>query len=99
MNTPPSADNLAERTANDSVPAPAQTRRPPEIVLSVSEPEVPAAVTASKQPPFALRWLSYLLVIPLVGLATAGFGCISLLCGLWDKSGRQQYFIARLWAR
>jgi 1-acyl-sn-glycerol-3-phosphate acyltransferase len=53
----------------------------------------------SKQPPFALRWLSYLLAIPLIGLSTTVFGCISLLCGLWDKSGRQQHAIARLWAR
>ena len=53
----------------------------------------------SKRPPFVLRWLSYLLLVPLIGLATAGFGCISLLCGLWDKSGRQQHAIARLWAR
>jgi 1-acyl-sn-glycerol-3-phosphate acyltransferase len=54
---------------------------------------------SSKQPPFALRWLSYLLLVPLVGLATTGFGCISLLCGLWDKSGRQQHAIARVWAQ
>ncbi|MBB5327230.1 lysophospholipid acyltransferase family protein [Tunturiibacter gelidoferens] len=53
----------------------------------------------SKQPPFLLRWLSYLVAIPLVALATAGFGCISLLAGLWDKSGRQQHAIAHLWAR
>jgi 1-acyl-sn-glycerol-3-phosphate acyltransferase len=54
---------------------------------------------ASPCPSFALRWLSYLLLVPLVGLATVGFGCISLLCGLWDKSGRQQHAIARAWAR
>ncbi|HEX4578345.1 MAG TPA: lysophospholipid acyltransferase family protein [Edaphobacter sp.] len=66
--------------------------------MSVSEPEVPS-LHASKKPPFALRWLSYLLLVPLVGLATAGFGCISLICGLWDKSGRQQHAIAHLWAR
>jgi 1-acyl-sn-glycerol-3-phosphate acyltransferase len=53
----------------------------------------------SKQPPFALRLLSYLVLVPLVGLATAAFGCVSLLCGLWDKSGRQQHAIAHLWAR
>jgi len=53
----------------------------------------------SKKPPFALRWLSYLLLIPLVGLATGGFGCVSLLVGLWDKSGRLQHAIASLWAR
>ena len=54
---------------------------------------------SSKKPPFALRWLSYLLLVPLVGLATTVFGCISLLAGLWDKSGRQQHAIAHLWAR
>jgi 1-acyl-sn-glycerol-3-phosphate acyltransferase len=58
-----------------------------------------AAKFAPKQPPVALRWLSYLLLVPLVGLATAAFGCVSLVCGLWDKSGRQQHFIAHLWAR
>jgi 1-acyl-sn-glycerol-3-phosphate acyltransferase len=85
---------------------PSQQSNPPakgsnieEGVLSVSEPDTPASLTHSKKPPFALRWLSYLLLVPLIGLATAGFGCISLLCGLWDKSGRQQHFIAHLWAR
>jgi 1-acyl-sn-glycerol-3-phosphate acyltransferase len=65
-----------------------------------STPELPLMQSPSNlDPPFHLRWLSYLLVYPLVGLATAGFGCISLLCGLWDKSGRQQHAIARLWAQ
>jgi 1-acyl-sn-glycerol-3-phosphate acyltransferase len=50
----------------------------------------------AKQP---IRWLTYLLLLPLVALATTFFGCISLICGLWDKSGRQQHAIARLWAR
>src|ERR1700761_1707007 len=52
-----------------------------------------------KQPKPPLRWLTYLLLLPLIALATAFFGCISLICGLWDKSGRQQHFIAQLWAR
>ena len=65
----------------------------------VAPVETPLAAPISRQPPFALRWLSYLLLVPLVGLATAGFGCISLLCGLWDKTGRQQHAIAHLWAR
>jgi len=30
--------------------------------------------------------------------ATAGFGTISLVCGLWDRSGRQQHLVARAWA-
>ena len=46
----------------------------------------------------AIRWFTYLFVYPSVALATAGFGCLSLLCGLWDRSGRQQHAIARLWA-
>jgi 1-acyl-sn-glycerol-3-phosphate acyltransferase len=46
-----------------------------------------------------IRWLTYLLLLPLVALATTFFGCISLVCGLWDKSGRQQHFIAHTWAR
>jgi 1-acyl-sn-glycerol-3-phosphate acyltransferase len=53
----------------------------------------------SKRPPVALRWLSYLLLIPLIGVATVVFGCISLIAGLWDKTGRQQHAIAHLWAR
>jgi 1-acyl-sn-glycerol-3-phosphate acyltransferase len=36
--------------------------------------------------------------MPLIAASTAFFGCISLLCGLWDTSGRQQHAIARLWA-
>jgi 1-acyl-sn-glycerol-3-phosphate acyltransferase len=46
-----------------------------------------------------LRWLTYLLLLPLIALSTTFFGCISLLCGLWDKSGSQQHFIAHIWAR
>jgi 1-acyl-sn-glycerol-3-phosphate acyltransferase len=65
----------------------------PEPAVSSHEPP------PSKKPPFALRWLSYLLLVPLVGLATGFFGSISLACGLWDKSGSQQHLMARLWAR
>ncbi len=65
-----------------------------------STPDQPLAQSPTNlDPPFHLRWLSYLLVYPLVGVATAAFGCISLLCGLWDRSGRQQHAIARLWAQ
>jgi 1-acyl-sn-glycerol-3-phosphate acyltransferase len=31
--------------------------------------------------------------------STTFFGCISLLCGLWDSSGRQQHAIASIWGR
>jgi 1-acyl-sn-glycerol-3-phosphate acyltransferase len=72
-----------------------EARRRGETRSSPSNSEPPL----SKKPPFVLRWLSYLLFVPLVGVATAAFGCVSLLCGLWDKSGSQQHAIARVWAR
>ena len=45
-----------------------------------------------------LRWVTYLLLMPLIAVATILFGCISLVCGLWDISGRQQHAVARAWA-
>jgi 1-acyl-sn-glycerol-3-phosphate acyltransferase len=95
MNDSPAAGDLTQQADKGIAP----TKPNAEGVLSVSEPDIPASVTHSKKPPFALRWLSYLLLVPLVGVATGFYGSISLLCGLWDKSGRQQHFIARLWAR
>lgn len=59
----------------------------------------PAAVNASPQPPVVLRWISYLLLFPLIALVTASFGSVSLVFGLWDKTGRQQHWFARQWAR
>lgn len=46
-----------------------------------------------------LRFLNYLVFIPLIALATAGFGCVSLVASLWDRSGRQQHAVAVAWAR
>jgi 1-acyl-sn-glycerol-3-phosphate acyltransferase len=71
----------------------------------VSEPTpalvTPPVETPSGPPPAPafFRWVTYLVLIPLIAASTTFFGCISLLCGLWDKSGRQQHFIAHLWAR
>ena len=45
-----------------------------------------------------IRWFTYLFVYPLVALATVGFGCVSLICGIWDTLGQQQHAIARGWA-
>jgi 1-acyl-sn-glycerol-3-phosphate acyltransferase len=95
MNDSPAAGDLTQQGGTSNTKTPANA----EGVLSVSEEDVSASVTHSKKPPFALRWLSYLLLVPLVGVATGFYGSISLICGLWDKSGRQQHFIARLWAR
>ena len=65
--------------------------------LSEEKPESPAIQQIRANQP--IRWLTYLLLLPLVALATGFFGCISLVCGLWDKSGSQQHAIARAWAR
>jgi 1-acyl-sn-glycerol-3-phosphate acyltransferase len=103
MNDSPLADNIAEKaqakTDKGGVPVSSEPRPPAQSILSVDEPDTVPSGTPAKQPPFALRWLSYLLLVPLMGLATAAFGCVSLLAGLWDKSGRQQHAIAHLWAR
>jgi 1-acyl-sn-glycerol-3-phosphate acyltransferase len=56
-------------------------------------------VNGQRQRKPAIRWLTYLLLLPLIALATTFFGCISLVCGLWDRSGRQQHAVARIWAR
>lgn len=47
----------------------------------------------------ARRWLTYLLLMPLIALATTFFGCFSLLSSLWDRGGGQQHAIARVWAQ
>ncbi len=66
-----------------------------------------AAVAAPQEPaeqprpplPLAVRLAGTLFFLPLIAVATAFFGTLSLLCGLWDKTGRQQHWIARQWAR
>jgi 1-acyl-sn-glycerol-3-phosphate acyltransferase len=75
----------------------------PGLPSQPTHDEVPPATpepsqTAPAAPTF-YRWLTYLLLLPLIALSTAFFGCISLTVGLWDKSGRQQHFIAHIWAR
>jgi 1-acyl-sn-glycerol-3-phosphate acyltransferase len=98
MNDSPLADGAATKNANVRPSVSAEEKSSGQPALSVEEPD-PSTSFISKQPPLILRWLSYLVAIPFIALATAGFGCISLLAGLWDKSGRQQHAIARQWAR
>jgi len=59
-----------------------------------TRPEVPAPVLSLRR-----RWVNYLVFIPLVALATCFYGTISLICGIWDASGRQQHAVAAVWAR
>jgi 1-acyl-sn-glycerol-3-phosphate acyltransferase len=47
----------------------------------------------------AVRWANYLFFLPLVGVTVAFFGTLALVCGLWDKHGRQQHAVARMWGR
>jgi 1-acyl-sn-glycerol-3-phosphate acyltransferase len=49
--------------------------------------------------PPAQYWFTKLIQIPLMAAATAFFGSVSLICGLWDRSGRRQHLVARTWAR
>ena len=46
-----------------------------------------------------LKIFNWVLVIPMMTLATAAFGCLSLVSSVWDRSGRQQHAIAAVWAR
>jgi 1-acyl-sn-glycerol-3-phosphate acyltransferase len=48
--------------------------------------------------PLAQRIYTIVIAIPLIALSTAFFGTISLICGLWDGTGREQHVIARTWA-
>ncbi len=61
-------------------------------------PGTPVSETLAPRVPAALRWLTYLFLLPLIALATAFFGTISLISGVWDASGRQQHLVARTWA-
>jgi len=44
------------------------------------------------------RLYTMVVAIPLMALATAVFGTVSLICGLWDREGSQQHLVARTWA-
>jgi 1-acyl-sn-glycerol-3-phosphate acyltransferase len=67
--------------------------------VSQSTQAPPLAPIHPPRAPGFYRWLTYLLLVPFIAASTAFFGCISLVCGLWDKSGNQQHYIAHLWAR
>jgi 1-acyl-sn-glycerol-3-phosphate acyltransferase len=62
------------------------------------DPDADPSGATVHQIPAHLRYLSKLVCIPMMAVVTAGFGCVSLICGLWDRSGRQQHLVARAWA-
>jgi 1-acyl-sn-glycerol-3-phosphate acyltransferase len=49
--------------------------------------------------PRLYRWRTNLIQAPLLGLVTGLCGSLSLLVSFFDKSGRAQHRIARVWAR
>jgi 1-acyl-sn-glycerol-3-phosphate acyltransferase len=59
------------------------------------------SVAAPPKPwiPLALRLANYLFFLPAIGLAVVFFGTVALVCGVWDKDGRQQHNVARQWGR
>ena len=69
----------------------------------LSEEDLSSLESAAYQEPrksgIALRVLTWFVFDPLIALFTTLFGTLSLITSLWDKSGRQQHLIARLWAR
>ncbi len=52
-----------------------------------------------REPSAFWKWATYLVLIPIIAAWTLLCGTLSLLCSLWDKSGRQQHGIARVWAK
>ncbi len=69
--------------------------------VDVGKPSPQAVFPHAEAPEISpgVRWLTYVLFMPLIALATVLFGTVSLLCGLWDGTGRQQHLVARMWAR
>lgn len=49
--------------------------------------------------PFAIRWRSNLVQAPFVFVATGFFGTLALIASLFDRTGRSEHRLARLWAR
>lgn len=73
----------------------------PELLPGTTSGAEPSPDTRESGPqrPLVFRWLTYLVFLPLIAVATAAFGSVSLVCGLWDRRGRQQHWVARQWAR
>ena len=72
---------------------PAEIETPTAVATAAAEPPVKPYV------PLGRRWLNYVYYLPLVGLTVAFYGTVALVCGLWDKNGRQQHRVARAWGR
>jgi 1-acyl-sn-glycerol-3-phosphate acyltransferase len=67
------------------------------------QPEAALPAWAEKKTPPHYGWLSrlrsYLVLDPLIWAYTLVLGTISLVCSLFDRSGRVQHRLARLWSQ
>jgi 1-acyl-sn-glycerol-3-phosphate acyltransferase len=61
--------------------------------------EAQTVTEARRRGSFFTRLRSYCFFVPLVYLFTGVFGAVALLCSFFDRGGRVQHRIARLWAR
>ncbi len=61
--------------------------------------EKPSAMSVQRPGSLFSRLRSYLFYVPVVYLYTGALGVVALLSSLFDRDGRLQHRIARLWAR
>ena len=52
-----------------------------------------------RRPSAFFKWLTYLVLMPIIAAWTIGCGLLSLLTSTWDRNGKQQHSIAQVWAR
>ncbi len=86
-----------------------ETAEPVQAEVAASNTIAEAAAPAAEEhatPPRAKpqrsalqRWITYLVLAPLILTWTALCALVSLLASLWDKDGQQQHRIAQGWAR
>jgi 1-acyl-sn-glycerol-3-phosphate acyltransferase len=61
--------------------------------------EAQSAIETKRRGSLFTRLRSYCFFVPIVYLCTGVLGVIALLCSLFDREGRLQHRIARVWAR
>ncbi|MEO6910939.1 MAG: lysophospholipid acyltransferase family protein [Edaphobacter sp.] len=96
--TPSQSTTSQNSTASQDAASLSEAKNPRISPESSQNPQDASLQSPPRPASRILPWLTYLLLLPLIAVATIGFGCVSLIAGLWDKSGHQQHAIARAWA-